>query len=58
MFLTKSDTDHIACARNNLAPWVAFMRWQLCSEEQQWKSKFMMGGEYCTNPWMCKSKGF
>jgi hypothetical protein len=57
VFLTKDGTDHIACARNNLAPWVAFMRWQLCGEEAQWKSKFVMGGEYCASPWKCKSKG-
>jgi len=57
VFLTKSGTDHIACARNNLSPWVAFLRWQLCGEEQQWKSRFTMGGEYCKSPWECKSKG-
>lgn len=57
VFLTKDGTDHIACARNNLSPWVAFMRWQLCGEEQ-WKPKFFDGGEYCQTPWDCKSKGF
>lgn len=57
VFLTKDGTDHIACARNNLAPWVAFMRWQFCGEEQ-WAPKFMDGGEYCMTPWECKSKGF
>lgn len=57
VFLTKSNTGHIACARNNLAPWVAFMRWQLCGEDA-WKPKFLAGGEFCSSPWTCKSKGF
>jgi len=57
VFVTKDDTGHIPCARNNLAPWVAFMRWQFCGEEQ-WKPDFFDGGEYCQNPWECKSKGF
>jgi hypothetical protein len=57
VFVTKADTGHVPCARNNLAPWVAFMRWQWCGEEE-WKPKFFDGGEYCANPWECKSKGF
>jgi hypothetical protein len=57
VFLTKDGTDHIQCARNNLSPWVAFMRWHLCGEEK-WKPKFMDGGDYCATPWECKSKGF
>lgn len=57
VFVTKAETGHIPCARNNLAPWVAFMRWQWCGEEE-WKPKFESGGEYCTNPWECKSKNF
>lgn len=57
VFLTKGGTDHTSCARNNLAPWVAFMRWQMCGEESQWKSKFLMG-EYCSAPWTCKSKAW
>ena len=56
VFVTKTSTDHIYCARNNLAPWVAFMRWQLCGEEQ-WKKEFMPDGTYCKSPWLaCKTK--
>jgi hypothetical protein len=56
IFVTKTDTDHIYCARNNLAPWVAFMRWQLCGEEQ-WKKEFMPDGTYCKAPWLaCMTK--
>jgi len=57
VFVTKADTGHIPCARNNLGPWVAFMRWQWCGEEQ-WKPDFFDGGAYCTDPWTCKSKNF
>jgi hypothetical protein len=57
VFLTKDDTGHIDCARNNLSPWVAFMRWQLCGESQ-WQADFFDGGEYCQTPWDCKSKNF
>jgi hypothetical protein len=58
VFVTKTDTDHIYCARNNLAPWVAFMRWQLCGEEQ-WKKEFMPDGTYCKSPWLaCMTKSF
>ncbi len=57
VFLTKTGTDHIYCARNNLAPWVAFMRWQFCGETQ-WKADFFDGGTYCKVPWTCKSKGW
>jgi hypothetical protein len=57
VFLTKNGTDHIACARNNLAPWTGFMRWQFYGEEK-WKPYFFEGGEYCKTPWKCKSKGF
>jgi hypothetical protein len=56
IFITKTDTDHIYCARNNLAPWVAFMRWQLCGEEK-WKKEFMPDGTYCKAPWLaCMTK--
>jgi hypothetical protein len=57
VFVTKADTGHVPCARNNLAPWVAFMRWQWCGEEQ-WAPEFNAGGEYCSTPWECKSKNF
>jgi hypothetical protein len=58
VFVTKTSTDHIACARNNLAPWVAFMRWQFCGEEK-WKAEFQADGTYCKSPWLaCMSKGF
>ncbi len=58
IFLIKSGTDHIACARNNLEPWTAFMRWQLYGEEK-WKADFFDGGKYCAAPWdSCASKGW
>jgi hypothetical protein len=58
VFVTKTDTDHIYCARNNLAPWVAFMRWNFCGEDK-WKKEFMPGGTYCKAPWLaCMTKGF
>jgi dienelactone hydrolase len=58
VFVTKTSTDHIYCARNNLAPWVAFMRWQLCGEDK-WKKEFAADGTYCKSPWLaCQSKGF
>jgi hypothetical protein len=57
VFVTKTDTDHIYCARNNLGPWVAFMRWQLCGEDK-WKAEFMPNGTYCKSPWLaCMTKG-
>lgn len=56
-FVIKDGTDHIACARNNLAPWVAFMRWHFCGEGQH-MADFVDGGAYCTSPWTCKSKNF
>jgi hypothetical protein len=56
IFITKTSTDHIACARNNLGPWVAFMRWQFCGEEK-WKAEFMPDGTYCKAPWLaCMTK--
>ena len=58
VFLIKSSTDHIACARNNMAPWTAFMRWYWYGEEAKYKADFMTGGIYCKAPWTCKSKGF
>jgi hypothetical protein len=58
VFLTKSGTDHIACARNNLSAWVAFMRMNWCGEEAKYKPDFMDGGVYCKDPWECKSKNF
>jgi len=58
VFVTKTSTDHVACARNNLGPWVAFMRWNFCSEEK-WKPEFMPNGTYCKSPWLaCMTKGF
>ena len=57
VFLIKSDTDHVACARNNLAPWTAFMRWYWYGEEAKYKADFLDGGIYCKAPWTCRSKG-
>ena len=51
VFVTQSTTDHIYCARDNMGPWVAFMRWHLCGEEAKWKKEFMEGGTYCKTPW-------
>jgi hypothetical protein len=57
IFVTKTSTDHVACARNNLGPWVAFLRWNLCGEDK-YKPEFMPNGTYCKSPWLaCKSKG-
>jgi hypothetical protein len=57
VFVTKTMTTHVPCARNNLAPWVAFMRWNWCGEAK-YKAEFMTGGTYCKAPWLeCKSKG-
>lgn len=50
VFITHSSTTHVACARDNLGPWVAFMRWNSCGEEQ-WKADFMPGGTFCKAPW-------
>ena len=58
VFLIKSGTDHIACARNNLAPWTAFMRWHWYGEEAKYKADFLDGGIYCEGPWACGTKGF
>jgi hypothetical protein len=57
VFVTHSMTDHVACARDNMGPWVAFMRWHLCGEEAKWKKEFMAGGTYCKSPWQaCMGK--
>ncbi|MDD9943091.1 MAG: hypothetical protein OXU20_18765 [Myxococcales bacterium] len=56
VFIRYGDTDHIYCARDNLGPWVAFMRWQFCGEEK-WKKEFEPGGAYCTGDWeACETK--
>jgi hypothetical protein len=51
VFVTHSTTDHIYCARDNMGPWVAFMRWHLCGEEDKWKKEFLEGGTYGKTPW-------
>ncbi|HYJ11099.1 MAG TPA: hypothetical protein VEX18_18885 [Polyangiaceae bacterium] len=56
-FLIKSGTDHIACARNNLNPWTAFMRWHWYGEEAKYKPDFLDTGTYCKDPWTCMTKG-
>jgi hypothetical protein len=59
VFVTHGSTDHIYCARDNLGPWVAFMRWQLCGEEDKWKKEFAPGGTYCQGEWQaCMTKNF
>jgi hypothetical protein len=58
-FVTKTMTDHIYCARNNLAPWVAFMRMTWCGEadKAKYQKELMDGGTFCKSPWLaCKSK--
>jgi hypothetical protein len=56
VFIRFGMTDHIYCARDNLGPWVAFMRWQFCGEEK-WKKEFEPGGFYCTGEWdECETK--
>jgi hypothetical protein len=58
VFVTHTMADHISCARDNMGPWVAMMRWHLCGEEEKWKKEFQEGGTYCKAPWeACKSKG-
>lgn len=55
-FVTKTNTDHIACARNNLAPWIAFMRLTWCGEKK-YQRELLDGGTFCKSPWLaCKSK--
>lgn len=57
VFVTHTMADHISCARDNMGPWVAMMRWHLCGEEEKWKKEFLEGGTYCKAPWeACKSK--
>lgn len=59
VFITHGMTDHIYCARDNLGPWVAFMRWQFCGEEAKWKKEFAPGGAFCTGEWNeCMTKNF
>jgi hypothetical protein len=48
VFLTKTGTDNIYCARNDLALWAALMRWQFYCFDMR---------EYCKDPWTCKSTG-
>ena len=56
VFVRRMSTDHIYCARDNLGPWVAFMRWHFCNEEK-WKEEFEPGGAYCTGAWAaCETK--
>jgi hypothetical protein len=55
-FVTKTGSDHIACARDNLAPWVAFMRMIWCGD-MQYQKELLDGGTFCNAPWLaCKSK--
>lgn len=57
VFVKHSNTTHVACARDDLGPWVAFMRWNMCGEEK-WKPEFMPGGTYCKAPFeACETKG-
>jgi hypothetical protein len=59
IFITHGSTDHIYCARDNLGPWVAFMRWQFCGEEAKWKKEFMPDGTFCKGDWLaCMTKNF
>ena len=58
VFLIKEDTDHIYCARNNMAPWVGFLRWNLAGEEKYKPDFTDMSGIYCKSPWECRSKNW
>jgi hypothetical protein len=56
VFVRHTNTDHVGCARDNLGPWVAFMRWHFCSEDK-WKKEFERGGAYCMGEWAaCETK--
>ena len=58
IFLVKNGTDHISCARNNMEPWAAWMRWQLYGETK-WKADFFAGGKYSKSPWRAsRTKNF
>ncbi|MET0343111.1 MAG: alpha/beta fold hydrolase [Polyangiales bacterium] len=58
IFLVKNQTDHISCARNNMEPWAAWMRWQLYGEEK-WKPEFFAGGKFSKSPWRAsRTKNF
>jgi hypothetical protein len=51
--------DHIMCARDNMAAWIAWLRWQLAGETK-WKTNFFLpDGIYCKSPWAsCESKNW
>jgi hypothetical protein len=56
VFIRRKSTTHTACARDNLGPWVAFMRWHFCGEEK-WKAEFEPSGAYCMGDWAaCETK--
>ena len=59
IFVTAKMSDHVACGRDNMSPWLAFLRWRLCDEEALWKKEFMAGGTFCTGKWeACMDKNF
>lgn len=59
IFVTAKMSDHVACGRDNMSPWLAFLRWRLCDEEALWKKEFMAGGTFCTGKWeACMEKNF
>lgn len=53
-FMTKSATGLTDCAKNNLEPWVAFMRWRFCYDTDLSGGFLNFDGKYCTAPWTCK----
>ena len=59
IFVTRRMSDHVACGRDNMSPWVAFLRWHLCGEEDKYKKEFMSGGTFCMGEWeACMEKNF
>ena len=59
IFVTAKMSDHVACGRDNMSPWLAFLRWRLCDEEAIWKKEFMAGGTFCMGKWeACMEKNF
>lgn len=52
-FITKDATGLTDCAKNNLEPWVAFMRWRFCAGPGGGFTNNETA-RYCTAPWTCK----
>ncbi|MBN1652149.1 MAG: hypothetical protein JXA30_00055 [Deltaproteobacteria bacterium] len=59
VFLTFQGSDHIMCARDNLVPWVSWLRWHLGGEEFR-RDEFVetATSPYCKPPWECQVKNW